>query len=100
MLSSLHEGIPRALVEALAMGKRVVATRVGGIREVLGKDGLGILIEPKNPAQLGEACLTLLNDCNEAFKLIRREYIIRKFSSEVISQNIIKLYQALAGLRH
>jgi glycosyltransferase involved in cell wall biosynthesis len=97
VLSSLHEGLPTALLEALAMGKPVVATRVGGIPEVIKQDGLGILIEPKKPEQIAEACLTLLNNPVDDYelKLSRRHYAAREFSSESAGQKVVELYKEL-----
>jgi glycosyltransferase involved in cell wall biosynthesis len=97
VLPSLHEGLPTALLEALAMGKPVVATRVGGIPEVLKQDGLGILIEPKKPEQIAEACLTLLNNPVDDYelKLERKNYAAREFSSETAGQKVAEIYKQL-----
>jgi glycosyltransferase involved in cell wall biosynthesis len=54
-LPSWNEGTPNALLEALACGRRVVATRVGGVPDVLTSDRLGELVEPQQPAALAEA---------------------------------------------
>lgn len=52
-LPSHHEGIPNVILEALSCGLPVVATRVGGIPEVLGPAG-GLLVEPRDPDSLAE----------------------------------------------
>jgi glycosyltransferase involved in cell wall biosynthesis len=68
-LTSSEEGMPTAVVEALALGKPVVATRVGGIPEVV-KDGEnGILIPPKSPEHLANALERLLTDSELRIKL-------------------------------
>jgi glycosyltransferase involved in cell wall biosynthesis len=52
----------RVLVEALCRGRPVVASRVGGIRDVV-EDGVnGILAEPQRPAELAEALARLLSE--------------------------------------
>ena len=52
-LPSHHEGIPNVILEALSCGLPVVATRVGGIPEVLDPAG-GVLVEPRDPVSLAE----------------------------------------------
>jgi glycosyltransferase involved in cell wall biosynthesis len=61
-LSSRFEGLPIALLEAMATGLACVATGVGGIPEVI-TDGVdGVLVEPGNPAQLAGAMVDVLRD--------------------------------------
>jgi len=61
-LASLHEGLPVALMEALALGLPAVATDVGGIREVVEPGREGILVAPGRPDALAAGLLTLLRD--------------------------------------
>ncbi len=60
LLSSISEGFPFATLEAMLCGKPVVATAVGGLPEQI--EGCGIVVEPRNPAEMAEALLTLMND--------------------------------------
>ncbi len=55
VLPSWNEGTPNAVIEALACGRRVVATRVGGTPDLVTSDLLGELVPPKKPAALAEA---------------------------------------------
>lgn len=57
----LHEGIPVALMEAMAHGVPVVSTWTGGIPELL-EDGAGILVPPQDPVALGQAISRLKSD--------------------------------------
>jgi len=62
ILTSVEEAMPNVVIEALALGKPVIATRVGGIPEIV-KDGFnGLLIPPKSPEHVAKALNTLLND--------------------------------------
>jgi glycosyltransferase involved in cell wall biosynthesis len=63
-MSSLYEGLSIALVEAMALGKAVVVTRVGGLPEVVedGKDG--ILVPPADPQALASRIIELLADAD------------------------------------
>jgi len=54
-LPSWNEGMPNVVLEALASGRPVVATRVGGIPDVVDSDALGELVPPRDPAALGRA---------------------------------------------
>jgi glycosyltransferase involved in cell wall biosynthesis len=58
---SLHEGLPRCILEAQACGIPVVATSVGGIPEAV-DSASGELVPPRDPAALGQAILRILQD--------------------------------------
>ncbi|MFE6779454.1 DUF3492 domain-containing protein [Streptomyces sp. NPDC057702] len=58
--SSVAEGFPTGLVEAMLCERATVSTDVGAVSEVVG--GTGLLVPPRNPRALAAACLTLLRD--------------------------------------
>ncbi|MGW5058169.1 DUF3492 domain-containing protein [Streptomyces sp. NPDC004096] len=60
VLSSVVEGFPISLVEAMFCGRVTVSTDVGAVVEVIG--GTGLVVPPRNPRALAEACLALLSD--------------------------------------
>lgn len=62
VLPSLDERCSRVLLEAIACGKAVVATRVGGTPEIVSDGFNGILVPPKDPAALADALARLLTD--------------------------------------
>jgi glycosyltransferase involved in cell wall biosynthesis len=62
MASYASEGIPQFALQAMVLGKPVVACRVGGIPEVVVHGETGLLVEPKDPGGLAEALVSLLND--------------------------------------
>jgi glycosyltransferase involved in cell wall biosynthesis len=61
-LSSTYEGLPIALIEAMALGRPAVVTRVGGVPEVLADGAQGLLVPPRDPAALADGLLRLLGD--------------------------------------
>lgn len=60
VLSSVVEGFPISLVEAMFCGRATVSTDVGAVVEVIG--GTGLVVPPRNPRALAEACMALLRD--------------------------------------
>jgi glycosyltransferase involved in cell wall biosynthesis len=56
----LHEGFPNTLVEAMAAGRPIVATRVGGIPDAVVDGVTGLLVPPQNPAALAGALSTMM----------------------------------------
>jgi polysaccharide biosynthesis protein PelF len=60
VLSSVSEGFPYSLIEAMTCGRTCVATDVGGVTEAVGDTGL--VVPPRNPELMARACLALLRD--------------------------------------
>jgi glycosyltransferase involved in cell wall biosynthesis len=60
VLSSVVEGFPVGLVEAMLCGRATVSTDVGAVVEVIG--GTGLVVPPRNPRALAKACVALLRD--------------------------------------
>jgi glycosyltransferase involved in cell wall biosynthesis len=61
-LTSLNEGTPVALIEAMAASRAVVATGVGGVPDVVEHGRTGLLVPPKDPAAVAEALIRLASD--------------------------------------
>ncbi|HMK37574.1 MAG TPA: glycosyltransferase [Desulfomonilaceae bacterium] len=62
VLASVREASPNVIIEAMAMGLPVVATRVGGIPELVLDGKTGILVEPGDPVGLADALVAVLTD--------------------------------------
>lgn len=60
VLSSVVEGFPISLIEAMLCGRATVSTDVGAVVEVIG--GTGLVVPPRNPRALAQACVALLRD--------------------------------------
>lgn len=62
LLPSIFEGLPRSLLEAIARGRLIVASDVGGVAEILDSTSAGIIVPPGNPQAVAEAVASLFED--------------------------------------
>lgn len=101
VLSSVWEGMSNGLLEAMAAGRPVVATRVGGNPEVIVDGETGLLVPPKNPQALAEAVLRLLRDRELARRLgeAARRRVESEFTLEQMVQRLEALYDDLLARR-
>jgi len=98
VLSSIDaEGIPQVLTQALAMERPVVATRVGGIPEIIRNQETGILVSPCDPTQIGLAIQQLLKDPAKGKKFGKAGHaVIREhFSYEKMLDRTEAVYQTV-----
>ncbi|MBI5583919.1 MAG: glycosyltransferase family 4 protein [Deltaproteobacteria bacterium] len=91
VIASSAEGVPQFLLQALAMGKPVVATRVGGIPEIITSGVNGLLIPPEDPQALAAALLELLGAPDrsgqlgtEGRKLVAKEHTLERMGEQVL----------------
>ena len=97
VLASYFEGLGRVLLEAMVLGKAVVATRVGGIVDVVDDGETGLLVEPKNHKELAQAIIKLLSDSNLRRKMggSARKRIDERFNAQTMVNDIQNLYHSL-----
>jgi glycosyltransferase involved in cell wall biosynthesis len=62
VLASIFEGMPNVVMEAMAVGKAVVATDVNGVRELMENGVTGVIVPPKNPRALADEIGLLIDD--------------------------------------
>ncbi|MCF6157341.1 MAG: glycosyltransferase family 1 protein [wastewater metagenome] len=96
---SLSESFGMSLIEAMATKIPVVATRVGGMTEVVEEDKTGILVEPGNVSALAEAILRLLSDEDERRSMgdAGRKRAVDMFSWDRISEKLLYYYENTYG---
>jgi len=93
VLPSLSEGLPRVLIEAMALSKPVVASNVGGIPDLIQDGQNGFLFEVANSNELAEKLRILLNNRGLAIKMgeAGRELVQSKFSNDKYIENYIQM---------
>jgi len=94
VLASTAEGLPNAILEYMAAGLPVVATKVGGVPEVV-QDGVsGLLVPPEDSAALAGALLRLLRDEQFAQRLGKagRQHVTDKFNFNLVLHSLNKIY--------
>lgn len=99
VLSTHAEGMPLVLLEAMALGCAVAATRVGGIPELIVQDESGLLHEKNNYKELARDISSLLDDPERAARLGRRgqEHVRSNFNQEKTINATRNLYARLTA---
>jgi glycosyltransferase involved in cell wall biosynthesis len=98
-LTSITEGTPVALIEAMAAGLPVVALRVGGVPDVIEDGVTGLLVSDRDPAVFARALRTLIEDGPSRRKLAQqaRERARDRYSSTRLISEIDQLYRDHIG---
>lgn len=98
---SLTEGLSNVILEALATGVPVVATRVGGNPELVQHERSGILVPPENAEEIAVAITRLVDDpqMGRAFGAAGRQRIIQEFSIDRMLRQTEDLYLRLSEQR-
>lgn len=99
VLPSLDEGLGRSMVEAMAAGKPVVASRVGGIPEAVEDGKTGILVPPGDARALASALAVMMDNPEKSLEMGRRgrERAEKLFDEERMVDSICLLYRELLG---
>jgi glycosyltransferase involved in cell wall biosynthesis len=95
VMPSLDEGMPMALLEAMAAQKPIVATKVGAVPKLIENKKTGLLIEPKDADAIANSIISLLRDeemkrtiAINAFQKVKNE-----FSSSIMAQKYSEVYK-------
>ncbi|MFA5786456.1 MAG: glycosyltransferase family 4 protein [Actinomycetota bacterium] len=101
VIPSRYEGSPLVLLEAMALGKAVIASDIPGIREVIGPRGAGILVSPEDPGALAEAIVSLTGDSQMRLDLgaRARETMAQQYTLQGSLDRIVQILEE-AGRRY
>jgi glycosyltransferase involved in cell wall biosynthesis len=99
VLPSIKEGLPMALLEAMAAKRPVIATRVGAIPKVIENKDIGVLVEAKDTIGLRDAIINLLNDPVRMSLLARGGFdrVCMNFSSDEMCKHYLRLYKEITN---
>jgi glycosyltransferase involved in cell wall biosynthesis len=99
VISSLTEGLPITLLEAMASGTPIVATAVGGIPNVVTDRKEALIVPPKDPQALARAIWNLLEDSQLSERIATRAAIRvqTRYSSSIMTEKYRDLYKAITG---
>ena len=97
VLPSLREGLPVVLLEAMACGTPVVASKVGGIPDIIKNGENGFLIEPKNSKEFADKIIRLLLDekLKQKFSEEGLKIVQKRFSWNVVVEKFVEIYRDL-----
>lgn len=94
--SSIREGLPTNLIEAMAMGRCVVATSNRGHREIISNGENGLLVSLDKPSEMAEKILYLHNNSKEREKIIKNaKTTIHKYEFEPVFKHLLSIYTSL-----
>jgi glycosyltransferase involved in cell wall biosynthesis len=100
VMPSLTEGSPLALLEAMAMGRPIIATDVGGIKEILEDKKTGLLVQPRDSSALAQGILHLFENQEIAEKLgMRAREDSNKYDIQLYIKRLQNLYSQVAASR-
>jgi glycosyltransferase involved in cell wall biosynthesis len=99
-LPSYREGLPKALLEAAASGRAIVATDVPGCREIARHDENALLVPPRSGAALAEAIRRLVEDDPLRARLAARgrAIAVEEFGDRTVAQRTLAIYDELLAL--
>ncbi|GHO91680.1 hypothetical protein KSF_017280 [Reticulibacter mediterranei] len=97
VLPSRWEGMPNALLEAMACGLPCVATRVSGSEDIIQHELNGLLVEPEQPAEMAHALRRILEDRALRLRLgqAARHTIVSEYRIEAVAERCLHLYYHL-----
>ena len=98
-VAGVEEATSILALEAMASGKCVIASDIGGLREIIENDRTGILIPPGDPEVLAEEIVSALQDEERRHRLGRnaREYVVKNHSWAQVAEETMRVYESVLG---
>lgn len=102
VLTSVHEGVPLSVVEAMAAGKPVIATDVGGLRLLVKPSVNGLLVPPSDPVAIEAAMRELAANpaLRQGMGERSRQIACDSFSVSAMIERYQEIYESALGARH
>jgi glycosyltransferase involved in cell wall biosynthesis len=96
VLPAISEGLPMALLEAMAYGLAIVATEVGGVPDVVSDDSQGLLVPPRDPVALAAALGRIGEDVAMRVRLgAAAKERSEEFSPAAVAEQLGAIYRSL-----
>ncbi len=97
VLPTLQEALGTSFIEAMAMGKPVIGTDVGGVGELIADGENGYLVKPDSPSDLAKALIKVLqsDDRGRMMGIKGRDIALQKFSADKMCEDMYKIYLSL-----
>lgn len=95
LATTTHEAFGRVIIEAQAAGVPVIATRIGGVIDIIEDGKTGLLVPPSDPSSIAEAALRIFNDRQLARTLAENAYekVKEKYTTDLLVEKTAQVYK-------
>jgi len=98
VLPSLYEGLPLSILEAMAAGRPVICSAIGGSNEAVSNGDTGLLVQPENPTELASAINMMLSnpDLGQRLAGAAKTRVMKEFSATRMAESNMQIYEELS----